>query len=190
MKNVFLDLDNTIISSISKDEQREGDSDRFKHFRHTNMDGYYDVFERPGLQPFLDFLFANFKVSVWTAASKSYALFIIEEFILKNHPERRIDYILFSYHCKKSNKLYKSQKNLKILNNWSQRYNIADTIIIDDHPEVKNAQPNNCIQIHKFDFQDPQSHKDRELRKIIPQLELFRRESRQPQVKDPPPTRT
>ena len=43
-------------------------------------DGHYKVFERPGLQEFLDYLFANFNVSVWTAASKSYALFIIDKY--------------------------------------------------------------------------------------------------------------
>ena len=43
-------------------------------FSYHDMDGYYIVFERPGLQEFLDYLFANYIVSVWTAATKDYAI--------------------------------------------------------------------------------------------------------------------
>jgi hypothetical protein len=49
----------------------------------------YKIFERPHLQKFLNWLFENFTVSVWTAASKTYALFIIEKFILANYPKRK-----------------------------------------------------------------------------------------------------
>jgi len=167
--NILLDLDNTLISSIATHEETPLDSKKWDKFRWEDMEGAYKVFERPGLQNFLDYLFKNFKVSVWTAASKSYALFIIDEFILKNHPERRLEYIFFSHHCKKSQKFKKTQKSLSLL---SEKFNLPEftiksTYIIDDHPEVYSAQPMNCIQIKPFEFSDDASENDVELKKII-----------------------
>lgn len=166
-KNIFLDLDNTIISSLSKEEERPIMRPRMKKFTWHNMEGVYKVFERPGLQEFLDYLFLNFNVSVWTAASKSYALFIIDKFILENHPERTLDYILFSHHCKDSKKIKHAQKSLDILKKvYKLDYDLDSTYIIDDHPEVYKTQPANCIQIKAFEFTDRKSYNDRELKEI------------------------
>jgi hypothetical protein len=55
------------------------------------MENYYIIFERPGLQQFLTFLFKNFNVSIWTAASKDYALFIIDKIIIAGNKNRKID---------------------------------------------------------------------------------------------------
>jgi TFIIF-interacting CTD phosphatase-like protein len=172
--NILLDLDNTLICSLAKNEEKPIFKPRMKQFRWENMEGVYKVFERPGLQEFLDFLFENFNVSVWTAASKSYALFIIDEFILKGHPERKLDYVLFSYHCKRSKRLQDTQKSLNILKDEFKLldFDMGRTYIIDDHPEVYDAQPGNCINIKPFEFTERKSYEDRELdREIRPRLE-------------------
>jgi len=171
--NIFLDLDNTLISSLSKDEERKIMKPRMKKFEWKNMEGVYKVFARPGLQNFLDYLFQNFNVSVWTAASKSYALFIIDKFILENHPERTLDYILFSHHCRRSKRQKNAQKSLDMLKTV---YNLHDfdlnsTYIIDDHPEVYKTQPKNCIHIKPFEFTDRRSYEDTELNNIKNKLE-------------------
>lgn len=173
--NVILDLDNTLISSLSKDEEKPHHRYRMKYFNYHDMDGYYKVFERPGLQDFLDYLFKHFNVSVWTAASKSYALFIINKFILLNHPERKLDYILFSHHCKISNKKCNTHKALSLLKDEFNmtHYDFKNTFIIDDHPSVKKRQPANCIQIEYFDFTRRKSYQDEELKKTIPQLKYM-----------------
>lgn len=174
MKNILLDLDNTIISSISKAEECKSHKPRMKLFKYEDMDGYYTVFERPGLQKFLDYLFKHFNVSIWTAASKTYALFIIDKFILKDHPKRKLDYILFSHHCKESNEKYKTQKSLKMLEKMIENYDLKSTYIIDDHPDVYKAQPENCIQIEEFDFKKRRSYEDNKLEGIITRLEELR----------------
>lgn len=171
--NILLDLDNTLISSLAKHEEKQIHRPRMKQFKWKNMEGVYKVFERPGLQDFLDFLFSNFNVSVWTAASKSYALFIIDEFILTK-PNRILDYIFFSHHCKRSKKIKSTQKSLELLKDEFNllNYNINSTYIIDDHPEVYACQPNQCIQIKAFEFTERQSYNDTELEKTIkPKLE-------------------
>lgn len=84
------------------------------------MDDDYIIFLRPGLQEFLDYLFKNFNVCVWTAASKDYALFIIQYIILlmddnenKLDPSRHVELIMFYYHCILSKKEVGGTKDRK-----------------------------------------------------------------------------
>ena len=171
---MLLDLDNTIISSLAKHEEDVVLKPRMKHFRYEKMEDVYTVFERPGLQTFLDFLFQNFNVSVWTAASKSYALFIINRFIINNRPERKLVHIFFSYHCKQSKRIDKKQKSLRLLKDAFDlpNYDMNRTVIIDDHPEVFSAQPNNCIRVKPFEFRERKSYLDKELSADVkPKLE-------------------
>ena len=80
--NIILDLDQTVISAEASEElDFKKYQEKSKLFRSDNMDGYYMVYSRPYLQEFLDYIFKNFNVSIWTAASKDYALFIIEKII-------------------------------------------------------------------------------------------------------------
>lgn len=176
--NILLDLDNTLISSLAKHEEKKIHKPRMKQFRWENMEGIYKVFERPGLQNFLDYLFDNFNVSVWTAASKLYALFIIDKFILTNS-NRKLDYIFFSHHCKRSKKIKATQKSLQILQDeFNLPFDINSTYIIDDHPEVYKAQPEQCIKIKPFEFTDRQSFNDDELEKNIkPRLQQIIKET-------------
>jgi TFIIF-interacting CTD phosphatase-like protein len=161
--NVLLDLDQTVISAEGDDEYDHGKSkDKATKFKFHDMDGYYIVFERPGLQPFLDWLFKNYNVSVWTAASKDYALFIVDKILLGGHPERKLDWIFFSYHCDISKKLKNGTKDLSTI--WDL-YKIVgfdqnNTVIIDDYDEVYKTQPNNCIIAQPFEFNDDKSDKD------------------------------
>ena len=154
--SIFVDLDNTLICSETFEEYDDKDpkiKQKTKKFRNKNMDDCYIVFERPGLQSFLSFLFKNFKVSVWTAASKDYALFVIDKIILNGKKNRKIDWIFFSYHCDISNSIKKGTKDLNII--W------------DDY----KTQPNNCILVSPFKFTDESSENDMHLLKIKSSLE-------------------
>lgn len=162
--NIILDLDNTLISSLSPSEEKKSHRKKINKFTWENMDGSYKVFQRPDLQEFLDYLFNHFKVSVWTAASKSYALFIIDKFILTK-PDRTLEYIFFSHHCRESKRKANTQKKLDLL--WDH-YNLPEftktnTYIIDDHPEVHSNQPDRCIQVVPFEFRNRKSFQDKEL---------------------------
>lgn len=175
--NVILDLDSTIISSIASDEERKSDKKKFKHYVWENMEGDFKVFARPGLQEFLDWLFENFNVSIWTAASKEYGLFIIKNFIML-HSNRRLEHYLFSYHCKESLRRNRAQKDLRML--WTHfnfpGYTKDNTWIIDDLGEVYDTQADNCIQIYPFEFREKNSHLDTVLNdKVKPQLKKILR---------------
>lgn len=171
--NIILDLDQTLISGEAVEEYDfENNKKKAKKFNYHNMDSYYVIFERPGLQKFLDFLFNNFNVSVWTAASKDYGLFIIDKIILANKPNRKLDWFFFSYHCNVSSYLLNNTKDLRIL--WNiiniPNYNENNTVIIDDYDEVYKTQVNNCIIAKPFKFLDDNSENDDYLKKLEPQL--------------------
>lgn len=167
--NVFLDLDATVIWSgllQAEDEEEVYNIEKYKkkarNFHFENMDGYYVIFERPGLQKFLNFLFKNFNVSVWTAADQAYGSFIIKNFILNKHPSRKLNYAFFNYHTNKSFDIKNGQKDLRLIYDIYQipGYNTDNTFIIDDNQLVFETQPNNCIIAPQFDFTDGNSEDD------------------------------
>lgn len=174
-KPVFLlDLDQTLISAEPSEEYDfRKNKEKAKLFKHHDMDGYYIVFERPGLQDFLSFLFTNFEVSIWTAATKDYALFVIDKIILEGHPERKINYVFFSYHCDISKDYGKGTKDIDFLSNYFciQHFSLKNSIILDDYDEVYETQPQNCIIAAPFEFTDENSENDDFLPKLQKKLE-------------------
>jgi TFIIF-interacting CTD phosphatase-like protein len=148
-----LDLDQTIISG----EEIDGETDLSdnKTLDAYKMDDEFVIFARPGLQRFLDFLFANFDVSVWTAASKTYATFIIKNIILNGKPERKLEYVFFLYHCEISSDIGRGMKDLRILKDYFGMNDFSNkkTFIIDDNADVKETNGNNCIAIKPFFYE-------------------------------------
>lgn len=183
-QNLILDLDENIINArkmstffkkMSQDIKEKSDK-----FEVHNCDGYFIIFERPHLQDFLDYVFKHFNVSVWTAASKDYALFIINNIILQNKPERKLDYIFFSYHCDISEKLHSGNlKDLKLLSDSFKLdgYTQENTFIIDDNDVVIKANPFNSIQSPQFKFKIPNSENDSFLKDVIPKLKQIHESS-------------
>ena len=174
--NILLDLDQTLISGEPTEEYNfEKNMKKSIKFKFEIMENYYIIFQRPHLQKFLDFIFKHFNVSVWTAASKDYALFIIDKIIIAGKKNRKLDYIFFSYHCSVSKKIKKKgTKNLSML--WDfykiDKYNKNNTVIIDDYKEdVYKKQKTNCILTPPFEFTDENSDKDTFLKDIIPELQ-------------------
>ena len=175
--NVLLDLDQTLISAEDWNEQDFKDNTKkAKKFKFHDMDGYYIVCERPHVQEFLDYAFDNFNVSIWTAASKDYAKFIMNNIILIK-PGRKLDYFFWDKHCKISKKYGKNfSKNLKIL--WKKydkgrglkNYRKDNTLILDDYDDVWSNQKCNSIPAEAFEIIDKSSQNDDFLKELIPKL--------------------
>lgn len=171
--NYVLDLDQTVVSAEADEEYDfKKHKEKAKKFAYKDMDSYYIVFERPGLQKFLDFLFSNFNVSIWTAASKDYALFIIEKIVLAGRKNRYVDWIFFSYHCDVSKRRKGGTKDLRLL--WEDGkipgYSKENTVILDDYSEVFKTQPHNCIIAAEFEFTADNSEHDDFLKRLQPEL--------------------
>ena len=168
-KNIILDLDNTVISSIPLEEVKwtEQLKNKMKKFNFCNMEDYYIIFERPFLQDFLDELFEKYNVSVWSAGSKDYVLHIVDMIVLKK-PQRKVDFIFFSYHCGLSRKMYNGIKDLRLIHEHFgiDGYTSENTFIVDDLKKVKKINGDNCIAIKDFEFYDEDSEKDTGLLEI------------------------
>jgi hypothetical protein len=162
--NVILDLDQSVISSELLDKSQADEDEKLyiiednlenaRKFNFQNMEGLYVIFERPHLQPFLTFLFANFNVSVWTAASQDYANFIVKNILIGDHTDRKLDFFFCNYHGKKSTSMFSGSKDLTML--WDcykiPNYTKDNTIIFDDYDEVWNTQKDNCIIAKEFSY--------------------------------------
>lgn len=137
---VILDLDETLICTLSEEEKNKlSDISKARLnniLKVYKMDDYYTVHERPNVQKFLDYLFKNFKVSVWTAASLSYAISIVQKTFLENHPERKLEFLFHWDHCKDCEKKLGYYKQISHLNDT---YNLKqfdnNSIIIDDRDD-------------------------------------------------------
>ena len=179
--NILLDLDMTLIESSNPDEIDMNDvkvKAKLQGFDFKNMDDVYVVVGRPGLQKFLDFLFENFNVSVWTAASKDYALFIIDHFMLTDK-SRELDFVLFDHHCDISEDEVGEIKKISLL--WTLfnmvGYTRNNTLIIDDNIEdVYNHQPSSVVKCPQFVFSDENSDADDYFERLMPLLKKFREE--------------
>ena len=187
-KKILLDLDQTCICSVQKDEidiKDPANKEKIERYSYHQMDEEYTsdcyvVFERPHLQEFLDYLFANYDVSVWTAASGDYASFIERKIILGGKSGRKLDYILWRDHCNMSICHYDRTKRLNML--WDQYkskgYKSENTIILDDNPDVWEAQEDMCIKAKIFDVMDSDSHNDDFLLKVKECLQKYSTQDR------------
>lgn len=181
-KNLILDLDETLISSLhfSKFDKTKhysllNDKTLSYHFMHNcengkctdfSCDGYI-VFERPFLQTFLSHVFKKYNVSVWTAASKPYGLFIIKNILLVK-PNRCLHYFFHSLQCEQSTKETASPKSIQFL---VDKYKLSvfqqDTTIVDDLEIVKKTQPDRCIRVKAFQYE---SVVDQDLLRVMKEL--------------------
>jgi TFIIF-interacting CTD phosphatase-like protein len=152
---VVLDLDNTLIYSIPMIKGFPKKFTKKKSYLNQmnthKMNDDFIVFERPGLQKFLSWLFKNFNVIVWSAASPDYVEFIVKNIIEKKN--RKVEYVLNSENCQDSQRIFgdKHIKNLKLL--WDVHdlpLGPHTTLIIDDLKMVKGIQPHNALQIKSF----------------------------------------
>ena len=171
--NIVLDLDNTIISSLTKEEYTKRKIDHNLKFI-SICNGMYYTLPRPYLEDFLNYIFARFHVSVWTAASKDYAKEIIEKFILKGKKNRRLRGFLYDIHCKESMDAInpKTMKDLRYLYiSKNKLFNENNTVIIDDLKEVLNNNKKNSIDSEYFDSSKKSAPNDTFLLKLMNDLE-------------------
>jgi hypothetical protein len=158
--NVILDLDNTIINALASEDRQKLPSHISDKFNYADYSPFFYIYERPHLQLFLDWLFENCNVSVFTAAEKDYALFIIENIILIK-PGRKLDFIFYREHVEQGEKEYEdTMKDLRLVWDFYKVPNFypSNTVIIDDLDLVCQTNPKNCIRIPGFFIVDEETH--------------------------------
>lgn len=174
--NLVLDLDNTLISSISDKEMSKNKSIKTRNLQFVDMENYYRIFYRPYLKEFLEYAFDNFHVTVWTAASRDYAAFIIDNILMDANKslktKRKLRMFLYDDNCDQSQEIFKNNtpKDLRYLYNF-EGYHACNTIIMDDLPEVKKENPKQTLAAVYFDAKKKESENDDFLLAAITKLE-------------------
>jgi hypothetical protein len=170
--NVILDLDNTLVNTlpINVDENLINNF-KFVIYQVNQFEKAY-IFERPYLDEFLNWLFDNCNVSVFTHADKDYAMFVVDNIIKKGHPHRKIDFIFYRYHVELGLNIYKGYKDLRLLWNDFKMFDFypINTVIIDDNLLVKRTNRFNCLNIKPFDA-SIESVKDKHLLNVKKEIE-------------------
>lgn len=149
--NLYLDLDETLIYSIDT-RHRKTLPKHVEHFKCHDFENAYVILERPGLQDFLDWVFENFSVSIWSAASPDYVDFIAKNIVSAKH--RRLHRILNSDNCDHSMEIY-GDDHLKKLDMLWEHYKLPNhgpdnTVLLDDLCLNMRSQPQNCVRVIKF----------------------------------------
>ena len=140
MLNVILDIDGTLV-----DTREASTRSTYPHTTIPSLPGYH-VFIRPYLDEFLQWLFKNFSVSVWTAGSEPYARWISEHVIGR----KTLRHILSARDCQASHDVYKNLKSLNYLSNIDPTINRRNTLLIDDSFANCTSQQNNCVLVQEF----------------------------------------
>lgn len=181
--NLVLDLDNTLISSLTF-----GELSRTKlppQLSYVDMTGFFRIYLRPYLHEFLEYAFKNYNVTIWSAGTRDYVLYIVEQILLKpnfhndytttNRPFRNFKMILHSGNCEQSSLHYNkdSPKDLRYLYHFDDFF-LCNTYIVDDLDHVLNANPKQTLRAPYFDAKNKEAHNDTFLLDIIPTLERLK----------------
>jgi hypothetical protein len=148
IENVILDIDHTLVHTITYEEFETLPIEvlqdlQFEYFEKDEFKAV--IILRPFLNEFLDYLFTNFNVALWTAGEEEYAHMIIEK-VIKREPV----ICLSSMDVKICNMNYPGYKNLNYLYNIIPAFNKTNTVIVDDQIHVLKTNKINCINIPAF----------------------------------------
>lgn len=157
--DAILDLDHTLVDSRESDEPKRID---IPHLEWQDM----VIVPRPYVQEFLDELFKKFRVSVWTAAQKDYANFVVDKIVLAK-PDRQLKLFLHAQHCGDGTKK-SPQKDLHRL----KKFQVSNAFIFDDSTEVLQTNPNATVGIKPFYAENYET--DTELKSLAKELRAWR----------------
>ena len=107
------------------------------------------VYLRPFIDTFLDHLFANFDVAVWTCNSQRYATGLAKEVFRHYFPQLK-----FVWDQTDSTPLIEGSdewvKDLRKVWERFPQYDSKTTVLVDDSPTKAGLYPNNLIQITTY----------------------------------------
>lgn len=136
---VILDLDETLVHSPDAPLSRPPDF----------AAGPYPVYERPGLRPFLDALFARYAVAVWTAAGHDYASAVLDHV---TPPGAAFAFFWSSERCTRrfdhETRQHFTVKRLRKVAKLG--YDLNRVVMVDDSPEKHVLNYGNLVHIAPF----------------------------------------
>lgn len=154
--NIILDIDHTLVHTLV--DLEDGDltvlqTPGLKSTVYTLGKKIYRSTHRPHLDVFLDTLFKNYNVAVYTAGTSGYAKAIVDNIILKDHPERKLKFVYARDIENRSVAKYpNTHKKLEYIFNVLKPEGVypCNTVIIDDYDKVLKSNKWNTINVPKF----------------------------------------
>jgi carboxy-terminal domain RNA polymerase II polypeptide A small phosphatase len=138
-KLLILDIDETLVFATPTPLDREPD---FRVFE-------YSVYQRPGLEDFLEFAFKEFSVGIWTSSGEHYAREVAAKMI---RPSQKLALFWWSSRCTRRRNLETDElywvKDLKKVKRLG--YRLEHVIVVDDSPEKLERSYGNHIQIEPY----------------------------------------
>lgn len=166
-KIIIFDLDETCVHSLEPDEydetkiktalekyEKENANDEilYKMYEEEDLKNkkakpIFYVVKRKGIKKFIEALSTKYRICVWTAATRDYAIFIMDK-IFPVLPE----WFFWSYHCKiSSKKSNDNTKNLKLLKKWGVVKSMDEVVcILDDNKKVYTNNKTKCVLVDEF----------------------------------------
>lgn len=142
-KLLILDLDETLIFS----------SDNELKFAEEDFSvGHFSVYKRPFLKDFLNYCKANFRVAIWTSASKEYAEVVAENILEPSYP---LEFLWSRDRCTRKFDEFDYSvewiKNLKKVKKLG--FELDKVIMIDNTPAKLQNNYGNLVRIKDFEGQ-------------------------------------
>lgn len=157
-KLIVLDLDETLVFASEHPLERDAD------LRLAD----YHIYKRPYLDQFLDYVFENFTVGVWTSSGKLYAEPLVAEIM----PARPLLFVWSAMRCSLARDwetgVYSPQKRLTKLKQFG--FPLERIIGIDDTPEKYAKNYGNLVRVSEFSGDT----EDSELLNLIEYLDVIR----------------
>jgi len=150
IRNIVLDIDHTLLHAVDRRIDQVSDS-AFCYFDVKKYQ-HLDVFERPYLQHFLDYLFDNYNVGIFTAGHEYYGDFVCENIIMNE--QRTPAFLLHREHFDECQEIFHTYKDLKYVEQLYPEFKASETIIIDDYDCVRDTNGLHCIHIKEFNLLD------------------------------------
>lgn len=181
---VILDIDQTMIHSVNYDEYMVYKT--FNNHRHPRIDfrlilkdgSDFVVSIRPGLDEFLRYVFANFRVAVWTAAQKEYAHEVLQR-ILTPLQYHQLAFIFTSRECAWSKKYTGPTKPAYRILQLLPDLDLSRTVLCDDNHLSTEDFAENTVLVQPYNVLESNADLDQEFERLARYLErLFHPEGK------------
>ena len=154
IQNIILDIDNTLLHAIPNCSFSQYLIKRWtKHKQLVAQSTHFTFFLRPYLQTFLQWLFDNFEVGIFTAGNEPYAADVVSKVIqplLRRDQQTKLHFIFNKTHYDECFTQFGTTKDLRYVESKISHFQRQHTLIIDDLDQVFETNIDNCIPCPAF----------------------------------------
>lgn len=147
--NLVIDLDETLIHTVGASPQFNPELAKSSDFNFQIKGNWYYVLKRPGVDLFLDFAIRHFRVGIWTAAQKDYAIQVCKNIF--TYPQVcQVSFIYSRNFCHIDKTISTITKPLQKIYKVHPEFHHENTLMIDNTAHVMMFNKENAIHVPDF----------------------------------------